>query len=350
MKLAPLVSAFKKYPEVKLTIVHTGQHYDRRLSGIFFDELNIPKPDIDLGIGSYPHAVQTGKIIIAFDAFLEHSPQDLVIVVGDVNSTMACALTAVKRSIPVAHVEAGLRSFDWEMPEEINRIVTDRVSDFLFCTEQSAIRNLHNEGIANSKIFLVGNTMIDTLMRHKKTAEKSNILKRLQLEAKKYGVLTIHRPQNVDEYKKLDSLMRILCGIGEKIQIVFPVHPRTRSLMKRWRIKTHPLITTEPLGYLDFLKLMSHASFAFTDSGGIQEETTILGIPCLTLRENTERPITLSQGTNHLVGTNEKKILATLAQILRGRLKKAKTPKYWDGKAAERIVKILTKALSRVSK
>lgn len=315
------------------------------MSRVFFDDLKIPKPDVNLGIGSGSHAEQTGKIMIAFDAVLERIQPDLVVVVGDVNSTVACSLAAAQRGIKVAHVEAGLRSFDWTMPEEINRVATDRLSDFLFCTEPSALVNLRREGVDRRKIFFTGNVMIDTLRMQEKIAEKSPILRDLHLGLKPYAVVTLHRPSNVDESKHLKKIIAILKKIAEKMEVVFPVHPRTQKNLKKWNIDGAGLMLIEPLGYIDFLKLISHADAVLTDSGGIQEETTILGVPCLTLRENTERPVTVQQGTNRVVGTNEKKILSTVSQILSHRRKKLRPPKFWDGKAAERIAKILTQKL-----
>ncbi len=315
------------------------------MSRVFFDDLKIPRPDINLGIGGGNHATQTGEILTAFDTLLEREKPDLVVVVGDVNSTVACSLAAAKRGIKIAHVEAGLRSFDWSMPEEINRVVTDRLSDFLFCTEPAAIINLKREGIDRKKIFFVGNVMIDTLLKQKKIAEKSPILKELHLGLKPYAVVTLHRPSNVDEPKNLKKVMLMLKKIAQKIPVIFPVHPRTQKNLHSWKLEPAGVMLIEPLGYLDFLKLMSHADLVLTDSGGIQEETTILGVPCLTLRANTERPITVKQGTNRIVGTNEKKILAAVTKILRHPGKKLQPPKLWDGKAAQRIAQILLKHL-----
>lgn len=341
IKIAPLIGALKKTGRFAITLVHTGQHYDEKLSRVFFEELKIPKPDIDLEIGSDSQAGQTAKIMMAFDALLPRLQPNLVIVVGDVNSTLACALTAAKRNIKIAHVEAGLRSLDWTMPEEINRVLTDRLSDFLFCTEPSAVRNLKREGTAANKIFFVGNVMIDTLLKQRKLAEKSNILQSLNLNGKSYGVITLHRPSNVDERKNLQKFIKIFQKLSLKLPLVFPVHPRTKKNMRAWRISSKKLILTEPLGYLDFLKLMSHSRVMLTDSGGIQEETTILGVPCLTLRENTERPVTVTHGTNQIVGLDEKCIFTAVEKILNKPLVFKRIPKYWDGKAATRIVNIL---------
>ncbi|MBI5413549.1 UDP-N-acetylglucosamine 2-epimerase (non-hydrolyzing) [Candidatus Peregrinibacteria bacterium] len=345
MKVAPLMEEFKKCPEFSTILVHTGQHYDEKMSKVFFDELKIPRPDINFEIGAGNHAVQTGKILIAFDDVLEREKPDLVVVVGDVNSTIACALAAVKRGVKVAHVEAGLRSFDWTMPEEINRVLTDRISDFLFCTEDSAVKNLRAEGISKNKIFMTGNVMIDTLLKQKSAAEKSNVLKELKLSDKKYAVATLHRPSNVDDKNALNKIISTLKKVAGKLPVVFPVHPRTKSHLLTWGIPTGKIYILDPLGYLDFLKLVSHAKLVMTDSGGIQEETTILGVPCLTLRENTERPVTVKCGTNEIVGTDEKKILAAVEKILKKPPAKAKTSKFWDGKVSARIVKVLSAKL-----
>ncbi|MEK9132219.1 MAG: UDP-N-acetylglucosamine 2-epimerase (non-hydrolyzing) [Patescibacteria group bacterium] len=341
MKIAPLMAQFKRQPRIKSLLVHTGQHYDKKMSRVFFDDLKIPKPNVNLGVGSGTQAEQTGKILIEFDKILEREKPDLVVVVGDVNSTVACSLAAAKRGIKVAHVEAGLRSFDWTMPEEINRVLTDKLSDLLFCTEGSAVKNLRAEGIAKSKIFFVGNVMIDTLLANKKLAEKSRILADLKLTGKKYAVLTLHRPSNVDDKKNLGKLITTVQKIAKKIPVVFPVHPRTQKNMAAWKISGTGINIIQPLGYLDFLKLMSDAQMVLTDSGGIQEETTILGVPCLTLRQNTERPVTVKEGTNQVIGMDEKKILAAVSKILKEQVRKKRIPKFWDGKAAQRIAKII---------
>lgn len=345
MKIAPLMVEFKKHPLIKTLLVHTGQHYDKKMSQVFFDDLKIPKPKINLGIGSGSQAEQTGKILIEFDKVLEREKPNLVVVVGDVNSTVACSLAAAKRGIKVAHVEAGLRSFDWTMPEEINRVLTDKLSDSLFCTEESGVKNLRAEGINKSKIFFVGNVMIDTLLANKKSAEKSQILKTLKIAGKKYAVLTLHRPSNVDDKKNLDKLVATAQKIAKKIPVIFPVHPRTQKNMAAWKIPGTGIDIIQPLGYLDFLKLMSDAQMVLTDSGGIQEETTILGVPCLTLRQNTERPVTVKEGTNQVIGMDEKKILAAVSKILTRQVRKKRTPRLWDGKAAQRITSIIIKNL-----
>jgi len=366
MKIAPLVNAIDKYNEdgksggkiIIPLIVHTGQHYDKAMSKIFFEELGIPKPDINLGIGSGGQGKQTGKIMIAFEKVVLTKKPDLVIVVGDVNSTLACSLVAVKLGIKVAHIEAGLRSFDKTMPEEINRIVTDSISDYLFTTCEDADENLRREGISNDKIYFVGNLMVDTLLAHKKRANKSNILQKLNLanntQQRDYGVLTLHRPSNVDVKKTFKNILESLKEISKLIPIIFPAHLRTQKQIKSFGMQdyfdyplssnnSHGIRLIDPLGYLDFLKLMSNAKIVFSDSGGIQEETTILGISCLTIRENTERPITIKEGTNTLVGTNSDKIIDTAMKILNGGCKAGSTPKLWDGKSAKRVVDILIK-------
>ena len=346
MKIAPLMAEYGKCAEIEPLLVHTGQHYDEKMSDLFFRELGIPKPDINLEVGSASHAVQTAEIMRAFEpVILEHKP-DAVLVVGDVNSTIACGLVAVKLSVKLVHVEAGLRSFNRSMPEEINRILTDAISDLLFCTEQSGVDNLIREGVSPQTIFLVGNVMIDTLLRNKAKAEDSGVLNELNLDGSDFAVLTLHRPSNVDDAAVLGRILDALEVIQNDMPVVFPVHPRTRrnlaSLFLRRRVETMSnLRFIDPLGYLDFLKLMSHAKVVLTDSGGIQEETTILKIPCLTLREETERPITVELGFNHIVGTNPVKIVEGYRQALNGHRRGFQIPPLWDGHAAERIVKVL---------
>jgi UDP-N-acetylglucosamine 2-epimerase (non-hydrolysing) len=346
-------------------LVHTGQHYDYKMSRVFFDELEIPKPDIHLGIGSGSHAEQTGNVMIAFEKILLKTKPDLVLVVGDVNSTFSCALAAAKLHIPVAHVEAGLRSFDRLMPEEINRVLTDAISDFLFTPSVDADENLLNEGISSEKIFRVGDVMVDSLLFNLDKAKASTILKDLGLEnglESNYSILTLHRPSNVDNYESLSKIIEALKEISKAIPILFPIHPRTRKQLELCEFYKYfktvknedfklpstksGLYCIEPLGYLDFLKLMQHAKLIMTDSGGIQEETTVLGQPCLTLRDTTERPITLSQGTNILVHNDTERIICEAFRILgRKRHKKCECPKLWDGKTAERIVDIIAKGL-----
>lgn len=348
MKIAPITDELKKMG-VPHKIVHTGQHYDYRMARLFFEDLGLPKPDIDLNVGSGTHAAQTAEVMSRLDPVLVEEAPSLVVVVGDVNSTMAATITAVKRGIPVAHIEAGLRSFDRTMPEEINRMLTDSISDIHFTTEQSANDNLAREGVSADRIEFVGNTMIDTLMKHVKRASSSQILEELTIRSKEYGVATLHRPSNVDTRENLENILGALNEIAADLPIIFPCHPRTRKYIADFGL-SH-LVTedsanrhsgvhiTEPLGYLDFLKLMKEARIVFTDSGGIQEETTVLELPCLTLRENTERPITITAGTNTLVGTDRRKIVTEARRRLdEGSMRLVARPPLWDGHAAERIV------------
>ncbi len=349
MKIAPLVSEFEKFSEIDTILVHTGQHYDREMSELFFQQLGLPEPDINLGVGSASHAVQTAEIMKAFEPVVIEEKPDAVLVVGDVNSTIACGLVAVKLGVKLIHVEAGLRSFDRTMPEEINRVLTDSISDFLFCTERSGVENLLREGVSADKIFLVGNVMIDTLLRNLEKSKSSKILEELNLKPREYAVLTLHRPANVDSEEVLQSIFSALRTISEDYPIIFPVHPRTKKNMERMGLREligdGQIITIDPLGYLDFLKLMANSKFVLTDSGGIQEETTILEVPCLTLRDNTERPVTCQLGTNQLVGREPEKILEGYRKILDGHFENSKKPPLWDGKAAERIVRILREKL-----
>jgi UDP-N-acetylglucosamine 2-epimerase (non-hydrolysing) len=431
MKAAPIYSELKKCKCFQPIIVHTGQHYDRDMSDVFFRDLGMPEPDIYLGVGSASHAVQTAKIMEKFEPVCLREKPDLVMVVGDVNSTIACALTAVKLGIKIAHVEAGLRSFDRTMPEEINRLLTDQISDYLFTTCKDADRNLVREGIAKNKIFFVGNVMIDTLKKLRAKSplvgirsprnniedsehsdEFPNVLsglpdiahrvyKNYKLHKKQYALVTLHRPSNVDDSDTFKGIMSALQQIARRITVIFPVHPRTMKMLTPsliHRTSRHPeqpalsviltlnnvkgkdpkkeeilrvsdktlrmtsggvcnnIIFTKPLGYLEFMNLMADAALVLTDSGGIQEETTILGVPCLTLRNNTERPITITEGTNKLVGTDPTRIVKESKKILAkvGMLEKyhrnhfaggKKRPMYWDGKAASRIIKILIKEL-----
>lgn len=347
VKIAPLINEMKKYPEVFTPVLlHTGQHYDYKLSKQIFNDLDIPEPDVYLGVGSASDPIQTAKIMIGFENVLTKEKPDLVVVVGDVNSTIACALTSVKIGIKIAHVEAGLRSFDRSMPEEINRLLTDAISDYLFTTEPSGEINLLKEGIPKSKIYMVGNIMIDSLIKSKEKASLSTILDKLNLKPKGYAILTLHRPSNVDTREGLINILNILNEIQQRIKIIFPAHPRTKKRIKEFNLenqfqKMNNLKITEPSGYLDFLKLMMEAKFVLTDSGGIQEETTFLCIPCITLRKNTERPITMEEGTNMVVSCNKEEIIAGINKILNGEEKKGNIPKLWDGHTAERIVDIL---------
>jgi len=350
MKIAPLIEEMRKNPKIEALLVHTGQHYDKEMSELFFDDLEIPRPDIYLGIGSASHTEQTAKIMIGFEKVLLKENPDLVLVVGDVNSTIACSLTAAKMGIKIAHVEAGLRSFDRGMPEEINRVLTDQIADFLFTTERDANDNLLREGIPKEKIFFVGNVMIDTLLKNRKKAENSKILEELNLEKKNYATLTLHRPSNVDVRETFENLLDAFTEIQKKIKIVFPMHPRTEKKIEEFNLREKitemkNFITIKPLGYLDFLNLIANSKFVLTDSGGIQEETTVLRIPCVTLRENTERPVTVTEGTNIVVGTNRDKIIKESLNIIEGKGKKGRIPELWDGKAAKRIVDIICKKL-----
>ncbi|MCA9322810.1 MAG: UDP-N-acetylglucosamine 2-epimerase (non-hydrolyzing) [Planctomycetes bacterium] len=342
MKVAPLAWAAQERNDIDVVIVHTGQHYDRNMSDLFFEELGMPEPVVNLGVGSASHAVQTADVMVRFEKWVLESRPDVVLVVGDVNSTIACALVAAKLHIPVVHVEAGLRSMDRRMPEEVNRVLTDAISDDLFVTEQSGTDHLLREGIDPSRIHFVGNCMIDTLLRSRELADQSEILKTLGLEGQFYGVVTIHRPSNVDDPEILSGLWGALERISAEAQLVFPVHPRTRSRLEAAGHRGSDRIRfLEPIGYLDFLKLQSKAGMILTDSGGIQEEATILGVPCLTMRENTERPVTIEVGCNQLVGTDPERITREALAIVRGDRARPKVPKYWDGRAAERIVDIL---------
>ena len=346
MKIAPILEAMKPYTKLQPLLVHTGQHYDYEMSGVFFEDLDIPEPNVHLGVGSGSHAVQTAKIMIEFEkVVLEHQP-DLVLVVGDVNSTLACALVAAKLHIPVAHVEAGIRSFDRSMPEEINRIVTDAISDYLFPPSHFGRENLLHEGIPEEKIFLVGDVMIDTLLKYQKRAAQAPILKELGLAQKSYALMTMHRPHNVDIKENLIAVLDAIDRVQKRIPIVFAMHPRTRKRIEEFQLESRiaamkNLTIIEPVGYLRFLNLMMHAKFVITDSGGMQEETTVLNIPCLTLRENTERPETIDDGTNTLVGNDTQRIIKESFRILNGQGKRGTYPKLWDGRAAERIVEII---------
>ncbi len=349
MKVAPIYAEMRRRPdEFEPLIVHTGQHYDAAMSDAFFEDLRMPRPDIYLGVGSASHAVQTAKIMTEFEpVVLEHKP-DWVIVVGDVNSTIACALVCAKLGVKVAHVEAGLRSRDRSMPEEINRILTDAISDLLFTTSPDAEVNLANEGVEATKVHFVGNVMIDSLLEHLKLAERSTVRADLGLNDGDYAVLTLHRPSNVDDRETFEAITGAIVEIAEKLPLVFPVHPRTRAQINAFglagRLESVRVRLIEPLGYLDFMRLYSGARLVLTDSGGLQEETTVLGIPCLTLRNNTERPITIEMGTNVLVGTDPKTITrAAFAVIGDEKAKsKSKIPPLWDGHAAERICDVLS--------
>jgi UDP-N-acetylglucosamine 2-epimerase (non-hydrolysing) len=350
-KMAPLLRALGVYSHVDTILIHTGQHYDPQLSDVFFDQLWMKRPDVYLDVGSGKHGAQTTRVLERFEAELEKgSPRggcyDRVIVVGDVNSTMAAALAAVKLGIPVAHVEAGLRSFDRTMPEEINRIVTDAVADILLVSEPTGLDNLMREGRPLDKIHLVGNIMIDTLRWLLPKAQEGDTLGRLGLSPRGYGVVTLHRPSNVDSPETLRRLLRVLVETSDELPPVFPVHPRTDRRLEQYGLRTQldaakDLICLPPLGYLDFLALTSQAKVIITDSGGLQEESTALGIPCLTARENTERPVTVNEGTSTLVGNDPAKLRQGLRSVLKGTYKTGKCPELWDGHAAPRIAEIL---------
>ena len=347
MKMAPIIAAMNKYSdELEHLLVHTGQHYDGKMSKAFFDDLGMPKPDIDLGIGSGSHAEQTGRVMMEFEKVCLQERPGLVIVVGDVNSTMACTITAKKLGIRVAHVEAGLRSRDMSMPEEINRLCTDVLCDYLFTTDHLADENLRDEGVGDDKIVFVGNVMIDSLLHHRSMAETLTTAREMGLEAGHYATLTLHRPSNVDDKEILGGIIEALNNIAQRLPIVFPMHPRTRKMIDRFGLMEtleamgngKGILVTEPLGYLEFLHLNMNARVVLTDSGGIQEETTVLGIPCITLRDNTERPITCEMGTNVLVGNDKDHIVAAANDVLDGEMRPGEVPPKWDGKAAERLV------------
>lgn len=348
MKIAPIIEALRPVSNIKQLLINTGQHYDESMAGGFFKELGLPRPDRDLGVGSGSHAVQTAKIMIAFEEICLAERPDLVVVVGDVNSTLAASLVAAKLVIPLAHVEAGLRSFDRTMPEEVNRMVTDRLADLLFTPSRDANENLRAEGTPEGRIHLVGNVMIDTLSRHLPMARLERIRDRIPVEDGAYAVLTLHRPSNVDRPETFRDILKAVRAIASKMPVVFPVHPRTRARLQEFGLETEldGVILTEPFGYIDFLSLTSHARLVLTDSGGLQEESTALGIPCLTLRENTERPVTVTHGTNRVVGTRTADILDGVEQAL-GATAERRIPDLWDGHAAERIGDVITAFLSR---
>ena len=351
MKIAPIQREMAKNSNIQPILLHTGQHYDERMSRLFFDDLKLPKPDIYLNIGSESHAVQTAKIMIEFEKVVMQENPDLVIVVGDVNSTMACSIVASKFNIKIAHVEAGLRSFDRTMPEEINRLVTDAISDMLFVTEQSGLDNLKNEGIDDAKVHFVGHVMIDSLIHFTEEAKKSEIKTTLNVDDNKYALVTLHRPSNVDNNENFIKLLNAFEVIEKEIKILFPIHPRSKKMISEFGLQKQienmkNLVLMEPLGYLDFMNLLHSAKFVLTDSGGIQEETTYLGVPCLTMRENTERPVTVELGTNTIVGSNTDLIISEAEKILSGNNKPGQIPPLWDGKAAERIIEKINGELS----
>lgn len=354
MKIAPIIKEIERVNSTSKTdknsdnfleyrLIHTGQHYDKNMSGAFFDQLGIPEPHMNLESGSGTQSEQTGRIMVRYETVLSDRRSNLCIVVGDVTSTMACSITAKKMGVRVAHVEGGIRSRDWTMPEEINRIATDSITDYFFTTSVIANQNLRKEGVDDSRIFFVGNTMIDTLLGNLEKLKKPSIFNSEDLETGKYFVMTLHRPANVDEQNKLKELIdNIAEGVsGEKI--VFPVHPRTKKILDDLGISHENIIYTEPLGYLEFIYLVKHARAVITDSGGITEETTVLGVPCLTLRDNTERPETISEGTNELIGTNPESVKPALKHLMSGNWKKGTTPQKWDGQTSERIIEAIQK-------
>lgn len=346
MKIAPVLSALQEYPDAECRLVHTGQHYDEALSRIFFQDLGLPKPDDDLGVGSGSHAQQTARIMMAFEPICTDWQPHRVVVVGDVNSTVATALVAAKLEIPVAHVEAGLRSFDVTMPEEVNRMVTDRLSDLLFTTEESANVNLEAEGVPPDRVHFVGNVMIDTLMAHVEQARELATPRRLGLERGEYVLVTLHRPSNVDDPRSLESIADGLSRLARSVPVIFPVHPRTHQRLKdaSLDLSLKAVRLLPPQGYLEFLGLMDGAGVVITDSGGIQEETTALGVPCRTVRENTERPVTITHGTNRLIQTHGDAIHRAALEALEGGNRSrapAPRPALWDGQAGTRIAKVL---------
>lgn len=355
MKIAPLYKEFGRYPkEFEVKLIHTGQHYDERMSKFFFDDLQLPHPDEYLEVGSDSHGAQTGKIMERYEKVLMKDKPHLVLVAGDVNSTIACALDAAKLHIKVAHLEAGLRSFDHSMPEEINRLMTDSISDYLLTPSRDGDENLICEGIDPDKIYFVGNIMIDSLIQHLEKSKKSEILKEYNLKPGKFALITLHRPSNVDIKEGLITILNAFEEISKLITLIFPIHPRSKKQIKSFNLEDkvkniRNLILIEPLGYYDFMKLQMNAKFVLTDSGGIQEETTYFGIPCLTLRPNTERPITITQGTNKLVKLETQEIIKEANLILKTNTKKGKIPEYWDGHTAERIVDIFRKNMSTSS-
>lgn len=342
MKIAPIIDAIHKAQnegkDITYRLVHTGQHYDKNMSSSFFEELGIPEPHINLGAGGGTQAEQTAAIMIGYERLLMGEKPDICVVVGDVTSTMACAISAQKLQVQVAHVEGGIRSGDWSMPEEINRMVTDSITNYFFTTSTNANENLRKSGIPDSRIFWVGNTMIDTLIKHRTRFRKPSIWNDMKLEEGKYFVMTLHRPANVDKANNLKILLDEIIANSQDYPLIFPVHPRTAKIMKDMGIKHPRLQLTEPMGYLEFNFLVEHSFAVITDSGGITEETTFMGIPCMTLRDNTERPETISIGTNELIGTNPETLKPALEKLFAGKWKKGSIPEFWDGKTAERII------------
>jgi len=345
MKIAPIIHEIEKVrengSEIDYRLIHTGQHYDRNMSGNFFEQLNIPEPDVNLGAGGGTQAEQTAAILIGYEKLLMKNPSDLCLVVGDVTSTMSCAITAQKMNVPVAHVEAGIRSGDWSMPEEINRLVTDSITNYFFTTSEIANENLRQSGVEDDRIFFVGNTMIDTLLKNRPRFQKPDIWDKLNLEEGNYIVMTLHRPANVDEGEKLKRLIDEIVEHSRDLPLIFPVHPRTARNLSELGIQHSRLHKIDPLGYLEFNYLVEKSKAVLTDSGGITEETTVMGIPCMTLRDNTERPETLNIGTNELLGTDPKAIKPAMEKLFSGNWKKGSIPDLWDGQTAGRIIEHL---------
>ncbi len=345
MKIAPIIHAIKTAKEqgkdISYRLVHTGQHYDKKMSGNFFEQLDIPEPDMNLEAGGGTQAEQTANIMVRFEKELISHPSDLVLVVGDVTSTMACAIVAQKLHTKVAHVEGGIRSYDWTMPEEINRLVTDAITNYFFTTSETANHNLLKSGVKEENIFFVGNTMIDTLLKQRPRFKKPPIWDSLKLQEKNYLVMTLHRPANVDEEDQLKALIHEIITHSQELPLIFPVHPRTAKILENMGVNHPRLHMTEPLGYLEFNYLVERAKVVMTDSGGITEETTVMGVPCMTLRDNTERPETISLGTNELLGTDPKAIAPAMKKLFSGNWKTGNIPKLWDGKTAKRIVDII---------
>jgi len=345
MKIAPIIDSIHKAQatgkNISFRLIHTGQHYDKNMSGSFFDELGIPEPDVNLNAGGGTQAEQTAAIMIGYENLLMKEKPDICIVVGDVTSTMACAITAQKLNVRVAHVEGGIRSGDWTMPEEINRLVTDSITNYFFTTSENANENLRNAGVSNDRIFFVGNTMIDTLLKHRSRFKKPAVWDIQGLQKGKYIVLTLHRPANVDDDENLNELLEEIISNSNNLPLIFPVHPRTAKILKNIGVFHPRLLIIEPLGYLEFNYLVENCLAVITDSGGITEETTVMGIPCITLRDNTERPETIILGTNELIGTDPQAVKPALEKLFSGKWKKGSIPELWDGKTSERIVKIL---------
>jgi len=350
IKISPIINAIKKkqseHIDIQYSLVHTGQHYDKLMSGLFFEELGIPQPDVNLGAGSGTQAEQTASIMIAFEKYLFSNPTDLVLVVGDVTSTMACSIVAKKMGIKLAHVEAGIRSFDLSMPEEINRMVTDSITDYFFITSDFAQQNLKKAGVDDQKIFFVGNVMIDSLLANQEKLIRPTLFDKLNLIEKKYIVLTLHRPNNVDNAENLIDLLNTIDKNARNTPVLFPIHPRTAQKLKGYENNFQTIKIVEPLGYLEFIYCIKHSLAVITDSGGITEETTIMHIPCMTLRDNTERPETCSIGTNELIGTNPQNLIPAFETLFSGNWKKGDVPELWDGNTAERIINVITKDLN----